>query len=76
VTNAEQNFGANILRANSKFCPICGKELSDFIKQGIARLKKATRAAGDRTKRKRVDNDETGVSYRGRKARGRTIKGF
>src|SRR5947207_12843246 len=78
-------FGATTLRADSKFCSICGKALSDYIKRQSGNLfktsPKAPRTADDGKtygkKRKNVDldDDEASVDDVHRKTRGRPRKG-
>ena len=56
-------FGAATLKANNKFCSLCGKELSDHIKQHSKTLfdTSAPRIADDDHNRTNVDLDgETG----------------
>ena len=79
-------FGPTTLRADSKFCSICGKALSDYIKQQSGNLFK-TSPKGSRTaddaktygkKRKNVDledDEEVSVSDGPRKTRGRPRRG-
>jgi hypothetical protein len=59
-------FGTTTLRADSKFCSICGKELSDFIKQQSQHLFKTSPKAGRSTdnakialtKKRKIDEEE------------------
>ena len=80
-------FGAKTLRADSKFCSICGKALSEYIKQQSGNLfktsPKAPRTADNaktyEKKRKNVDlddDDEASASDRLRKTRGRPRRGI
>ena len=76
-------FGATTLRADSKFCSICGKALSDYVKQQCGNLFKtspqAPHTADDaktyEKKRKNVDLDEEEESSAGGKTRGRLSRG-
>ena len=79
-------LGATTLRADSRFCSICGKALSDYIKQRSGSLfktsPKAPRGADNakiyKKKRKNIDlddDDAASVSDGHRKTRGRPRKG-
>jgi hypothetical protein len=81
-------FGAKTLRADSKFCSICGKALSEYIKQQSGNLfktsPKAPRTADNAKtygkKRTNVDldddDDEASASDKLRKTRGRPRRGI
>src|SRR5947207_8985835 len=79
-------FGATTLRADSKFCSICGKALSDYIKQQSGNLFKTSpkgartaddsKTYGKKRKNLDLDDDEASVDGGPRKTRGRPRKGI
>jgi hypothetical protein len=73
-------FGAETLRADSKFCSICGKALSDYIRQQSVHLFKLSPKSGRTSlstddnkslskKRKNIEEEEESASDNRRRTR-------